>query len=100
MTASLVRERESRDDLTARGGVGPGGPSGGRPAPGPTSQVGIPPGRLCVERVPLLASHQGSPPDLVLTWGAMPSVATVDVVVHLHGHSARGRRMNLVRDME
>jgi hypothetical protein len=30
----------------------------------------------------------------------MASSATVDVVVHLHGHSPHGRRMNLIRDME
>jgi hypothetical protein len=29
----------------------------------------------------------------------MPSSATVDVVVHLHGHSEQGRRMSLVRDI-
>jgi hypothetical protein len=30
----------------------------------------------------------------------MPSSATVEVVVHLHGHSPQGRRMNPIRDME
>ncbi|WP_337323623.1 phage tail tip lysozyme [Kribbella sp. CCNWLW197] len=29
----------------------------------------------------------------------MPTQATVDVVVHLHGHSRRGRAMHLVRDI-
>ena len=36
---------------------------------------------------------------MVLTWNAMESPATVDVVVHLHGFSARGRSMQLPTDM-
>ena len=47
-------------------------------------------GRLTVARLPQLASHRGTGPDLVLRWGRMPRTATVDVVVHLHGFSARG----------
>jgi hypothetical protein len=56
-------------------------------------------GQLVVDRHPQLAPHVGSPPDLVLRWGKMPAGAAVDVVVHLHGFSARGRAMNLVRDI-
>ncbi|SNY65084.1 phage tail tip lysozyme [Paractinoplanes atraurantiacus] len=56
------------------------------------------PGRLVVGQLPLLARHVGSPPDLVLRWNRVPAGARVDVVVHLHGFSARGRGMNLVRD--
>ncbi|MFF5078560.1 phage tail tip lysozyme [Actinoplanes sp. NPDC000266] len=56
------------------------------------------PGRLVVGRLPQLARHVGSPPDLVLRWNRVPAGARVDVVVHLHGFSARGRGMNLVRD--
>ncbi|MFF5294184.1 phage tail tip lysozyme [Paractinoplanes globisporus] len=59
----------------------------------------VQPGRLVVDRVALLARHQGTPPDLVIRWGPMPVRATVDVVVHLHGFFERGRAMNLVRDM-
>lgn len=59
-----------------------------------------PGGRLVVTRLPQLASHRGTGPDLVLRWGPMPRVATVDVVVHLHGFSGRGVRMNLVEDKE
>ena len=59
---------------------------------------GEPGGRLVVDRLPQLASHHGTPPDLFLRWGAMPRTATVDVVVHLHGHSDHGRQMHLVRD--
>jgi hypothetical protein len=36
---------------------------------------------------------------MVLTWNAMESVGTVDVVVHLHGFSTRGRSMQLPADM-
>jgi uncharacterized protein DUF2272/tail lysozyme len=57
-------------------------------------------GRLVVARLPQLASHRGTGPDLVLRWGAMPGAATVDVVVHLHGFSGRGVRMSLVDDKE
>jgi hypothetical protein len=60
----------------------------------------IRPGRHVVERLPQLKSHKGRPPDLVLRWGAMPRSATVDVVVHLHGHSCHGECMSLVGEME
>jgi hypothetical protein len=55
-------------------------------------------GQLVVEHLPLLARHTGSPPDLVLRWNGVPARARVDVVIHLHGHSARGRALHLVRD--
>ena len=43
-------------------------------------------GEVAVPRVPLLARHRGSPPDLILRWNDMPSVPEeIDVVVHLHG---------------
>jgi hypothetical protein len=60
----------------------------------------VPPGRLVVVSLPLLAAHRGSPPDLVLRWGVMPRRAQVDVVLHLHGFAARGRGMTLPRDIE
>ncbi len=60
----------------------------------------IVPGRLVVMRVPGLATHRGTPPDLVLRWGAMPTPAVLDVVVHLHGYAARGPAMTLPRDIE
>jgi subtilisin family serine protease len=55
-------------------------------------------GQLIVDQVPLLSSHVGTPPDMVLTWNAMDSPVTVDVVVHLHGFSSRGRSMQLPAD--
>ena len=60
----------------------------------------IRPGRLVVDRLPQLRSHKGRPPDLILRWGAMPASATVDVVVHLHGHSDCGQCMDLACEME
>jgi hypothetical protein len=71
-----------------------------RAGPAPPRQGWVQSGRLVVERHPQLATHEGVPPDLVLRWGPMPSSATVDVVVHLHGHWPQGRRMHLDRDME
>ena len=58
--------------------------------------TGIAAGRQVVDRHPLLTAHRGTPPDLVLRWNAMPNtVATVDVVVHLHGYSGRGQRLRV-----
>jgi hypothetical protein len=69
--------------------------------PGPrahgTGRIG--PGQLAVDHLPQLAAHVGTRPDLVLRWGAMPAGSAVDVVVHLHGFSAKGRGMQLVRDI-
>ena len=56
-------------------------------------------GRLVVQHVPVLRRHVGTPPDLVLSWNAMSSPGRVDVAVHLHGFSPRGRAMQLPRDM-
>jgi subtilisin family serine protease len=56
-------------------------------------------GQHCVDHVPLLHSHAGTPPDMVLTWNDMAAPATVDVVVHLHGFCDRGRSMRLTRDI-
>ena len=60
----------------------------------------LPAGRVVVDRLALLARHRGQPPDLVLRWNPMPTDAVVDVVVHLHGHSASGLRMNLAQEIE
>ncbi|MBM7784425.1 D-alanyl-D-alanine carboxypeptidase family protein [Tenggerimyces flavus] len=56
-------------------------------------------GRLEVASIPLLRSHRGQAPDLVLGWNAMSSMpAELDVVVHLHGYSFA--RMTLPKNME
>jgi hypothetical protein len=48
--------------------------------------------------VPLLASHRGTPPDLILRWNAMQAVPErVDVVLHLHGFSGHGEAMRIDR---
>ena len=50
-----------------------------------------------LDRYPLLRSHAGTAPDLVLKWNDMNRPETVDVVVHLHGWSGMGARMSIVR---
>ena len=67
------------------------------PDPGPPAHVAA--GQLVVEHVPLLRSHAGTPPDMVLTWNAMESPGAMDVVVHLHGSPSRGRWMQLPADI-
>jgi uncharacterized protein YcbK (DUF882 family) len=55
--------------------------------------------RVEVPRVPMLSSHRGKAPDLILRWNDMPSVpAEIDVVVHLHGFWYGG--MELPRHIE
>lgn len=88
MTATHVPMRVSDGRLDDRNAAASAGGSGA-----------IPPGRIVVDHLPQLARHQGTPPDLVLQWGTLPRSGPIDVVVHLHGHSAHGRRMNLIRDM-
>ena len=56
-------------------------------------------GQLVIDHVPLLRSHAGTPPDMMLTWNAMELPGQMDVVVHLHGFSSRGRWMRLPADM-
>jgi hypothetical protein len=68
-------------------------------APAHGSRGGIAAGELVEERLPLLASHRGTQPDLVLRWNAMPAAPDrADVVVHLHGFSGRRAAMRIDRD--
>jgi hypothetical protein len=61
--------------------------------------AGVRAGRLEVPEVPVLASHLGNVPALVLRWNDMASVpAEIDVVVHLHGYARPW--MRLPRDIE
>ena len=82
--------RQPRPDLRARRGVGRRrvhrgpGPGGGRTA-GHRSRAAAP-------------VHAGIP-DMMLTWNAMELPGQMDVVVHLHGFSSRGRWMRLPADM-
>jgi phosphatidylserine/phosphatidylglycerophosphate/cardiolipin synthase-like enzyme/peptidoglycan hydrolase-like protein with peptidoglycan-binding domain len=57
-------------------------------------------GRQELGDVPGLETHRGAGPDLILRWNDMPQVTSLDVVVHFHGFSGHGNRMNLVRDKE
>lgn len=57
----------------------------------------VPPGRLIVKRHPLLRSHAGTPPDLLIEWNGMVEPSVVDVVVHLHGYAGQGAAMNIVK---
>jgi subtilisin family serine protease len=73
------------------------------PARRPTAPLhaggAISPGQEIVQRVPLLAAHRGTPPDLVLRWNAMPAGTNqVDIVIHLHGFSGHGEAMRIDRD--
>lgn len=64
--------------------------------------AGSSPRRLVVDRHPLLAGHAGTRPDLVLRWNAAAASApsAIDVVVHFHGYSGKGKAMRLERDKE
>jgi hypothetical protein len=67
----------------------------------PGEALNLAAGRAVVEQVPLLRSHKGTPPDLILRWNAMQSAHNlVDIVVHLHGYSNQGQAMRLDRDKE
>ncbi|MFD4351476.1 hypothetical protein ACFWPX_02900 [Nocardia sp. NPDC058518] len=57
----------------------------------------VTPGRLIVQRHPLLRSHAGTPPDVLVEWNGMVQPSVVDVVVHLHGYSGHGAAMNIVK---
>lgn len=62
---------------------------------------GVAAGRAVIDKVPLLQSHRGTRPDLILRWNRMVSVPeAVDVVVHLHGYSSRKAAMRIDRDKE
>jgi N-acetyl-anhydromuramyl-L-alanine amidase AmpD len=55
---------------------------------GATATTGIRADTKTIARVPVLASHRGNPPALILGWNDMQAVPDeVDVVVHLHGYS-------------
>ena len=47
----------------------------GEDSPDPRVPGRVTAGQLVVEHVPLLRSHAGTPPDMVLTWNAMESRA-------------------------
>ena len=54
------------------------------------------PGEAYLSDTPVLRSHAGTQPDLFLRWNQIPlPIASVDVVVFLHGFSQEGRAMTL-----
>jgi peptidoglycan hydrolase-like protein with peptidoglycan-binding domain len=56
--------------------------------------------RIVVQRHPLLTSHRGTSPDLIIRWNRITGSGPVDVVVHFHGYSGRGSGMRIDRDKE
>lgn len=61
--------------------------------------VTTPRGEMQLSNTPLLSSHRGTQPDLILRWNDFQDTPTVvDVVVHLHGYSGSRDRMSLVND--
>jgi hypothetical protein len=77
----------------------PAPPSPPQPHPAPGGPVTA--GREVVQHLPLLAHHQGTAPDLILKWNDMAAApSSVDVAVHLHGHSGARAAMRIDRDKE
>jgi hypothetical protein len=70
------------------------------PSPKPSTAQQVRAGRHVVARLPLLTSHTGTPPDLILKWNDMAPTTAVDVVVHLHGWAREGvgRKLDIARD--
>ncbi|MGK9171301.1 S8 family serine peptidase [Inquilinus limosus] len=80
--------------MLAASGVGR---SQARPS-APSGATGILAGQETIQRLPLIAGHRGTPPDVVLRWNAMQvAPKRVDVVVHLHGFSGLGEAMRIDR---
>jgi hypothetical protein len=73
-------------------------PAGSAAGPGKAPIGAVRPRELEVPRVPLLAGHRGSPPDLILRWNVPSAPEVIDVVVHLHGYWYAG--VNLDRDIK
>lgn len=61
------------------------------------AELTIAKGRLELTNTPLLASHRGTQPDLILRWNDMTDPGGVDIVFHLHGYSSDHERMSLRR---
>jgi hypothetical protein len=61
--------------------------------------VTTPGGEIYLSNTPILSSHRGTQPDLVLRWNDfLDAPDTIDIVVHLHGYSGARDRMSLVND--
>jgi hypothetical protein len=56
----------------------------------------IAPGEAWLDDTPVLRSHTGTQPDLMLRWNRIPvDAVAIDVAVHLHGFSRQGEAMLL-----
>lgn len=63
------------------------------PAPAGTGLAGR---TVVIDQVPLLSSHVGTRPDLILRWNDLTQPPeAVDVAVHLHGHSEARAAMRI-----
>lgn len=71
--------------------------SGSRAPIPPSPHGAIRAGSKIIDRVPLLARHVGTRPDLWLGWNTMVAPSVVDVVVHLHGFASQAHDMDIVR---
>lgn len=61
--------------------------------------VTTPRGEIQLNNTPLLSSHRGTQPDLVLRWNDFQDTpTTIDIVVHLHGYGRARDQMRLVDD--
>ena len=56
--------------------------------------------RIVVSSHPLIRSHRGTAPDLILKWNRINGASEIDVVVHFHGYSGRKKAMRIDHDKE
>lgn len=106
-TARAVKAFQSRSGIAPDGVAGPrtkaaiAAALGGSlvvPTPGRTGSTAS--GRLVVDKLPLMRSHRGTSPDLVLRWNRIDRPGAVDVVVHFHGYSGQAQAMRIDRHKE
>ncbi|WP_370113709.1 DUF2272 domain-containing protein [Bradyrhizobium sp. USDA 329] len=73
-------------------------PTASKPAPPRSGPAAA--NRLVVPGHPLLRSHRGTAPDLILRWNRIERSGNVDVVVHFHGFAGQGEAMRINIDKE
>ena len=57
-------------------------------------------GRLVVATHPMLRSHRGTSPDLILRWHRISQPGDIDVIVHFHGYGNSGQETNVRIDRD
>ncbi|AMA59928.1 DUF2272 domain-containing protein [Bradyrhizobium sp. CCGE-LA001] len=92
-----TRALRSRAPIPVRA-ARPPAPTASKPAPPRSSPAAA--NRLVVPRHPLLRSHRGTAPDLILRWNRIERSGNVDVVVHFHGFAGQGEAMRINIDKE